>query len=128
MDRSPSPEATDSSQISGTVLIADDDTALIEALKVRCRRLGLDVLAVSDALTALSSADIAMPNLVILDIEMPGGNGLAACEMLADDQNMADIPVIILTGRKDEETVRRCQSLAPTTSTNPRMPGRNSSR
>ena len=51
---------------------------------------------------------------MILDVEMPGGNGLAACEMLATDKKFANVPLLILTGRKDEETIRRCHSLGAT--------------
>ena len=94
-----------------TVMIADDDKDLLAVLEMRCRQLGLEVLTAEDGLTALSTADFALPHLVILDVSMPGGNGLAVCEMMLDDDRLAKIPVIILTGRKDAETRRRCQTM-----------------
>ena len=97
--------------LQGTILIADDDRWLNTVLEVRCNNLGLTVVAVEDALTALSSTEFASPDLIILDVEMPGGNGLAACEMMRTDPETANIPVVILTGRSDPETIQRCRNL-----------------
>ncbi len=97
--------------IPKTILIADDDTDLVAALELRCRQLGLEVVTAEDALTALSSVDCIVPDLVCMDVSMPGGNGLAACEMMADDERLSSIPVIILTGSSDEETIRRCHRM-----------------
>ena len=97
--------------IPKTILIADDDRDLVSALELRCKQLGLDVVTAEDALTALSTVDFVVPDLVCLDVSMPGGNGLAACEMMATDQRLSSIPVIILTGASDEETIRRCHSM-----------------
>ena len=97
--------------IQKTILIADDDKDLVTALELRCKQLGLEVVTAEDALTALSTVDFVVPDLVCLDVSMPGGNGLAACEMMAGDQRLSSIPVIILTGASDEETIRRCHSM-----------------
>lgn len=95
-----------------TILIADDDQDLVAALSARCRQMGLNVFTASDATDAFYAIDIRGPDLVCLDIGMPGGNGLAVCEMLADDDQWRGIPVIILTGRSDEETIQRCRNLS----------------
>ncbi len=95
-----------------TILIADDEKDLVDALVFRRQRLGLKTVAVRDAMTALSAVDAVLPDLVCLDVKMPGGNGLAACEMMASDPRLASIPVIILTGSTDEETVRRCHEMS----------------
>jgi CheY-like chemotaxis protein len=94
-----------------TVLIADDDRDLLTALEFRCKHLGLEVVTAEDALTALSCVDFAVPDLVCLDVDMPGGNGLATCEMMASDERLSSIPVIIITGSTDDQTVRRCQKM-----------------
>ena len=94
-----------------TVLIADDDPALVEHLGWRCRRLGLRVLTAHDALSTLTTVRDAHPDMVCLDVNMPGGNGLSVCEMLASEPAWTSIPVIILTGREDEQTVIRCHQL-----------------
>ena len=95
-----------------TILIADDDEDLVQALSVRCELMGLNVITADDATEALNVCDLQDPDLVCLDINMPGGNGLAACEMLTTDEYRREVPVIILTGRFDEDTIRRCHSLS----------------
>lgn len=94
-----------------TLMIADDDRDLLAVLEMRCRQLGLEVLTAEDGLTALSTTDFALPDLVILDVSMPGGNGLAVCEMMLDDDRLSKIPVVILTGKKDDDTLRRCRTM-----------------
>lgn len=93
------------------VLIADDDEHLVDVLRRRCRHLGLQVETAHDGLTALNALDAHEPDLMILDINMPHGNGLDVCQMLAAGEHTRHVPVIILTGRKDEDTIRRCHNL-----------------
>lgn len=94
-----------------SVLIADDDKQLVAALAMRIERLGVEVRTAHDALSALNEAYRSAPDLIILDVSMPAGNGLSVCEMLATDPGSSLIPVIILTGRHDRETVRRCHDM-----------------
>ena len=94
-----------------TILIADDDSDLADVLAMRCRQLGLRALVAYDGLTALTLVDEQSPDLVCLDVNMPLGSGLGVCEMLQPDEALASIPVVVLTGRSDEETIRRCQSM-----------------
>jgi CheY-like chemotaxis protein len=94
-----------------TVLIADDDRELVEALEIRCRELGLEVAAAYDARTALDQACTLHPDVICLDVKMPAGSGLSVCEMLASDGATSSIPVIMLTCATDEETIRRCHAM-----------------
>ena len=94
-----------------TILIADDDHDLTNVLALRCTELGLDVHTASDAMTALSKAHRYHPDLICLDVQMPGGNGLSACEMLTTDDELSSLPVIMLTGQRDEDTIRRCHDM-----------------
>jgi DNA-binding response OmpR family regulator len=94
-----------------TLLIADDDHELVNVLSIRCRLLGLKVFAAFDAFTALSLVRTKMPDLVCLDVGMPGGNGLSVCEMITSDPTFREIPVIMLTGRSDPKTICRCHSM-----------------
>ena len=55
------------------ILIADDDKDLVELLSFRCRSLGLGVDTAHDALDALTKIDRNRPDVVIFDVEMPGG-------------------------------------------------------
>jgi CheY-like chemotaxis protein len=94
-----------------TILLADDDPALVEVLALRCRTLGLSVRASHSGLAALKSACDDPPDVICLDVEMPGGNGFSACELLAGETRLAEVPIIILTGKTDGETIRRCHNL-----------------
>ncbi len=95
----------------GTVLIADDDLDLAIAVSMRLERLGLCVRRSSDSLHALLGAQLVDFDLVIMDVQMPSGNGLAVCEMMADIPSLANVPVIVFTGRTDAETKKRCREL-----------------
>ncbi|TWT74518.1 Transcriptional regulatory protein CusR [Posidoniimonas polymericola] len=94
-----------------TVLIADDDLDLAELLARRCESLGLTADIAANAMSALGKAEETLPDLVILDVNMPYGNGLGVCEMMADHHELAKIPVIVMTGAVCEDTVRRCHQL-----------------
>ena len=94
-----------------TILIADDDHDLVELLSRRCRSLGLNVCTAENSLDLLNAIHRAPPDLACIDVQMPCGTGLSACEMLAADPDLARIPVIIMTGKSDPATVRRCWQL-----------------
>jgi CheY-like chemotaxis protein len=94
-----------------TVLIADDDQDLANVLAMRCRELGVNPVLAHDARTAFSLICDSRPDVICLDVNMPAGSGLSVCEMVANDEELRSIPVIILTGRTDETTVRRCHEM-----------------
>jgi CheY-like chemotaxis protein len=93
------------------VLIADDDRDLVDALALRCGRLGLKALCAYDGFSALSLIKSERPDMACLDVDMPAGNGLCVCEMVASDETCRSIPIAILTGRSDPDTIMRCHSL-----------------
>ncbi len=91
------------------VLIADDDPAVVRALSVRCRKLGLEVETAENGLQAILKAQRNPPRLLILDINMPEADGFRVCEWLLDP-NRPPIDVVMVTGRDDTETLGRCDS------------------
>ena len=93
------------------ILIADDDECLVEALARRCQELDIQVECAYDGMSTLKSIDAQHPDLVILDVNMPSGSGIRVCEMVSRDPDLKAIPVIILTGRTDEETIATCDRL-----------------
>ncbi len=94
-----------------TVLIADDDQDFLIILKKRLERLGLEVITANSGKKALEAAVNSLPDLFCLDANMPAGGGLAVCEVLALDDDASQVPVIIITGRKDQEIIRRCHNM-----------------
>ncbi len=97
--------------IEKTILIADDDDDLCQALAFRCRRLGMNAVVANDGFRALQLAEQIRPDLICLDVDMPGGNGLALCEMLGGIRSTSAASIAILTGRKDLQTIDRCRQL-----------------
>lgn len=94
-----------------TILIADDDADVVDLLARRCRALDLQVDSASNAMTALGKIEEYNPDVVILDVDMPQGNGLSVCEMMAGHRDLRTIPVIMLTSSSQEDTIRRCHQL-----------------
>lgn len=91
-----------------TILIADDDDDIVELLTVHCERLGLTVDSANNAMTALGKIEENPPDIALLDVDMPCGDGLSVREMMAGHEELNDIPVIMLTGNTSREVVRRC--------------------
>lgn len=102
------------------VLIADDDRSLVRVLARRCRDLGLQVETAIDGFHAActlflaaeeSETERAGYDLIILDVAMPDEDGLSIREEMLRESSLRDVPVIVLTGRTDSGTVRRCEEL-----------------
>lgn len=83
-----------------TILIADDDARLLAALSQRLRGEGFDVITATDGYNALAKAVESSPDLMILDVNMPAGDGFSVLERGHNRAELADTPVIYLTGDK----------------------------
>ena len=93
------------------LIIVDDDRALVEALAIRARALGIEVATAFDGLTALTLVRQRRPDLLVMDVNMPAGNGLSVCSIIAEDKELDPMPVVMLTGRSDEYTIKWCEHL-----------------
>jgi CheY-like chemotaxis protein len=106
------PSVTNAGRVSDKkVVVADDDADLLQLLSNRFTSLGCSVIGVDNALDAINVIHRATPDLVCLDVSMPSGNGLSVCEMMAADERLREVPIIVLTGRSDENIIRRCHDL-----------------
>jgi two-component system, NtrC family, sensor kinase len=88
-----------------TVLVVDDDVQLLRVLGEILSRDDFDVLAAQDAEQALSALEKSLPCLILMDVEMPGMNGLALCRRIKHDPRTAHIPVSLVSSRVDEADV-----------------------
>ena len=84
---------------SNQILVIEDDTTLLETLVYNLQKQGYDVLAASHGRVGLNLALNENPDLVILDVMLPGLDGLEICRILRQERNM---PIIMLTARADE--------------------------
>jgi len=87
------------------ILLVDDDRDIVRALSIRLRAAGYDVTAVHDGLASVEAARSIQPDAIILDIRMPGMDGLSALAKLREKKRTRHIPTLILTANV-VETVR----------------------
>jgi two-component system, OmpR family, response regulator MprA len=83
---------------SGRVLIVEDDEAIADVLRRTLRHEGHDVRSSVDGVGALRAAEEFVPDLIILDLGLPGLDGVEVCRRLRDE---SDVPILILTARSD---------------------------
>ena len=82
-----------------SVLVIDDDPTMLEIVETVLRSGGLEVATRSTGRDGLRAAHDHPPDLAVLDVSMPDMTGLDVCRALRDDEETADIPIILLTGR-----------------------------
>lgn len=93
------------------VLVVDDDADLLKALNLRLRAAGYEVITAQDGMTATQLAVKLQPDVIILDIGMPGGDGHVVGERLRSNLTTSAIPVIYLTARDSEKDRLKAQEM-----------------
>jgi CheY-like chemotaxis protein len=83
-----------------TILVADDDRAIVDSISSVLEMWGYDVLYVHDG-TSVIQAVKAQPDLILLDIQMPGHDGQAVCRQLKRQASTKDIPIMIVSASMD---------------------------
>ncbi|MBN1146309.1 MAG: response regulator transcription factor [Anaerolineales bacterium] len=83
-------------------LVVDDDLALADVVSFTMRRAGFEIIVAHDGQSALERWEAAMPDLVILDLNLPKLDGLTVCKQI---RARANTPIIILSVRGDEDDV-----------------------
>jgi len=86
-----------------TILVADDNASFLKAVSIRLERAGYEVITATDGYFALQRAVEHVPDLMILDIHMPAGDGPTVQQRKESIASIADIPVIYVSGDKSEE-------------------------
>ena len=89
------------------VLVADDSEDALSAYEAYLQAKGYDVTVSLTGDSALREARATLPDVVIVDHEMPGLNGCEVAKALGADPETRNIPVIMVTGRDDPETRQR---------------------
>ncbi len=88
---------------SAKILIIDDEPEITEIVETFLTEAGYQVAVENSPLKAVSKAKEFKPDVVLLDIMMPGSDGYAVCKELKQDPDLADTPIIFLTGNDREE-------------------------
>ena len=87
------------------ILVVDDEHDLLELLRYNLMAAGYTVSCVSSGEDALAQAQTHQPDLMVLDVLLPGIDGLDVCKTLKNDSSTASIPIIMLTARSEEADV-----------------------
>jgi DNA-binding response OmpR family regulator len=80
------------------ILVVDDEEDVAKALKVRLKANGYNVVVANDSVQAFTMANKEKPDLIILDVMIPGGGGFIVAERLKQSMATQHIPIIFLTG------------------------------
>lgn len=87
------------------ILVIDDEEDILELVDFNLSRNGFQVLSASDGEEALEVAKSDTPDLIILDLMLPGIDGLEVCRLLKRDDKTAHIPIVMLTAKGEEADV-----------------------
>jgi DNA-binding response OmpR family regulator len=81
------------------ILIVEDDADIRGLLSLRLRQRSYDTSVATDGMTALAVARREQPDLVVLDLGLPAGDGFTVMERMRSITSLAEIPVVVITAR-----------------------------
>jgi DNA-binding response OmpR family regulator len=96
---------SDARMIPKKILICDDDDMLLDLLEFRLAARGFEVVAVRDGAAALQAVKTEKPDAIVLDTMMPVMDGNEVVRRLRADDGTREIPVIMLTARRQEKDI-----------------------
>lgn len=103
----PPQSSTRSARASARVLVADDQPANIQVVGNMLGRLGYDIVPASDGATVLKRLALQVPDLILLDVLMPGMDGVEVCRRIRQNPEWNDIPIIFLSAADDKDLIVR---------------------
>ncbi|MGB9802735.1 response regulator, partial [Desulfofundulus sp.] len=84
------------------ILVVDDEEHIVELLRFNLEKEGYQVITATDGNTAIEMARSQRPDLILLDVMLPGQDGLAVCRTLQQEAETRHIPVIMISARGEE--------------------------
>ena len=93
------------------ILVVDDERDIVKALMIRLQGAGYDVVTAFDGAQGVFMAHKEKPDLIILDIRMPAGNGFSVAERLKRSDHTLTIPVIFLTGSPETNAEEKARAV-----------------
>ena len=88
------------------ILVSDDDPGVLDVIRIRLEAGGFTVTTAQDSYQALSLARSTKPDVMVLDINMPAGSGFSVQERIAEIPEIAQTPIIFITGEVGEKVDR----------------------
>ncbi|NPV66940.1 MAG: response regulator [Anaerolineae bacterium] len=89
------------------ILVVDDEIGALTLIGIMLERGGFNVIKAKDANAALAELEKTTPDLIILDVMMPGMDGIELCRVIRNRAATRSTPVLILSARGDAESVMR---------------------
>lgn len=86
------------------ILIVDDDVIITELMKALVKMEGHEPITVNDSLQAMEVAQNVKPDLITLDLMMPGLSGFELCSLMKNNPEFSQIPIVIVSARDDAES------------------------
>ena len=83
--------------MSDQILLIDDDPRLVEALQIRLEAAGYGVYVAYNGQDGVTAARQVLPQLIVLDVNMPGMDGLEVCRTLREADRLSTTPIIIMS-------------------------------
>ena len=93
--------------LKGCVLVVDDDPEIVTFLVTLLELEGLEPLVATSAAAALEQLRRVQPSLVLLDIAMPGQDGIELCKALKSNPETSAVPIFVISARPGREVVER---------------------
>jgi len=90
-----------------SVLLVDDDNTLLLSMGIRLKRIGYTVYTAKDAVTAVSTAIKCAPDVVVLDVKIPAGDGFLVAQRLHNLVEFAATPIIFITASENPQLRER---------------------
>jgi DNA-binding response OmpR family regulator len=95
--------------VSASILVADDEPNIVLSLEFLLKQAGFRVRTVADGEAALAAIAQEPPNLVLLDVMIPGRDGYAVCQAIRSNPAWRDVRIIMLTAKGGEVSSRSGQ-------------------
>jgi two-component system KDP operon response regulator KdpE len=89
------------------ILVIDDDADLVRALRVRLRAHNYEISTAGDGYSAIAAAQKDHPDLILLDLGLPAGDGFVVLERLQKSDVLSSVPVIVLSARDPQDNEAR---------------------
>ena len=96
------------------IVVADDDAATRFVVSSALTHEGFSVIEASNGQEAIEAFKQSQPDVILMDVEMPGTDGYQACAIIRDSQGGADLPVVMVTGHDDSESINRAYEVGAT--------------
>lgn len=87
-----------------TILVVDDEAEIRKVLMMRLSSAGYETIEAGNGKDAFNIAKEKKPDLIILDIMMPGMDGMSTSQQLKDNESTKNIPIVFLTGLQDKDS------------------------